>query len=144
MSVGWQQEHPVEDGREVVVLGGVLQLRSIRHLPRFLKWNREIQRQLAASNGLVRYSLRARFRTLEFDALSVWADRAALASFARSGAHASGVRDLQQSGAMASTRFLTWEHRAGTLWPTWDDLAARMRIGLPVTHEDAHGVRDSG
>ena len=151
MSVRWNKRLAVEDGREVVVLGGVLQLRSVRHLPRFLKWNRGIQRQLATSEGLLRYSLRARMRTLEFEALSVWTDHAPLASFARGGAHASAARDLKHAGAMASSRFVSWDHTTGKPWPTWEDLAVRMRFesddrpgGSPVTLAGARGVPDSG
>ena len=142
-AVSWKHEHAVEDGQSVVVMGAMLQLRSVRHLPSFLRWNRDIQKQLAISEGLVRYSLRARFRTLEFDALSIWVDDSTLTSFARSGAHASGARDLQQAGAMASTHFLTWTHTASETWPTWEDLA--MRVCLEdVAHAGAPRVRDFG
>jgi hypothetical protein len=79
----WKMICPVESEREYLALLTALPLRSYGAMPRFLRFTRQIQRQLSRALGLLGYSLLARPLRKQFWTLSVWEHEQALMEFVR-------------------------------------------------------------
>jgi hypothetical protein len=114
-----------DSDREYTALVSYLPLNKFRALPRFLRYTRQIQRQLAASEGLVGYSMDANVAGKEFWTLSVWEDAQALRSFVHRTPHDEVMRDLLVD--MGQTEFVRWQARGSSVPPGWS--AAKERVG---------------
>ncbi len=77
----WKLFRTVEVEREYLALLTMLPLRSYRAMPWFLRFTRQIQRQLRGASGLLGYSLLARPLWKQFWTLSVWEGGTLLADF---------------------------------------------------------------
>ena len=104
-----------------------LPLRSNRQIPRFLRLTMAVRRQLAASEGLVGYSLLAQPTKKTYWTLSAWVDDEHVATFARTMPHVEVMRQLRPH--MAPTTFVTWTVPGTALPLSWADTMARLRSG---------------
>ncbi|HEX7096210.1 MAG TPA: hypothetical protein VF183_10030 [Acidimicrobiales bacterium] len=120
---------------QLVVMGSRLRLQSPRHLVRFLRGTRAINRQLRSSPGLVDSKLRAQFGKLTFWTLSSWESEEALQRFARSGPHAAVVGDLRRRGAMRSGDFAFWTIERGSRLPRWDEVERRVNDAVAARQQ---------
>ena len=123
-AIPWTSFIDADPQREYLVMASRLPLRSYRQVPQFLRLTLAVQRQLAASEGLVGYSLLAQVTKKTFWTLSVWEDAERLAAFARAMPHAEVLRRLRPH--MAPTTFTTWEVPGRALPVSWEDATARL------------------
>ena len=123
-AIPWRSFTNVEPEREYLVMASRLPLRSYRQIPLFLRLTLAVRRQLAASEGLVGYSLLAQIPHKTFWTLSAWEDEEHLDSFARSMPHTEVIRQLRPH--MAPTMFTTWTVPGSALPLSWTDARARL------------------
>ena len=102
-----------------------LPLNKFRALPKFMRYTRQIQRQLADSERLVGYSMDASIVGKEFWTLSVWEDAEALRSFVHHTPHDKVMIDLLPD--MGQTEFVQWKARGTTIPPDWRAAKERVR-----------------
>jgi hypothetical protein len=119
----WRSFRKAEPDREYLVLLSELPLKSYRALPRFLRFSRQVQRQLKMAPGLVGYSLLARLWRKQFWTLSVWEDEEALMDFVNAVPHRAVMHALQPD--LGETQFLRWAIRGDAYPPSWDAALAR-------------------
>jgi hypothetical protein len=119
----WKTFVVAESGREYLALLTYLPLNKFRALPKFLKYNSQIERQLSASAGLIGYSQRAKLLGLKFWTLSVWESEDALMDFVYRIPHS----DIMQSLAphMGQTKFFRWKVKGAEVPPRWDEADKR-------------------
>ncbi len=119
----WRSFRKAEPDREYLVLLSELPLQSYRALPRFLRFTRQVQRQLKTASGLVGYSLLARLGRKRFWTLSVWEDERALMDFVDAVPHRMMMHALQPD--LGETQFLRWAIRGDAYPPSWKAALAR-------------------
>ncbi len=119
----WRSFRKAEPDREYLVLLSALPLKSYRALPRFLRFSRQVQRQMKTAPGLVGYSLLARLWRKQFWTLSVWEDEQALMDFVNAVPHRAVMHALQPD--MGETQFLRWAIRGDAYPPSWKAALAR-------------------
>ena len=90
-----------------------------------MKYTRQIQRQLAGSEGLVGYSMDANVISKEFWTLSVWEDTEALRRFVHRTPHDEVMRDLLAD--MGKTEFVRWKARGSSIPLDWGAAKERVR-----------------
>src|SRR5712691_6883951 len=117
--MSWRAVAQPEPEREYLALVSYLPLRSIRKLPVFLRYSKEVRQQLAGSRGLIGFSLRASagFLRRRFWTLSVWEDERALSDFVKSVPHGEMMKAL--TPYMGKTRFVRWKVSGSTIPPDW-------------------------
>lgn len=120
----WRATNPSEPATEYVVLASRLPLRSIAHVPRFVRLTVSVIRQLERTGGLVGYSLRAQPLARTFWTLSAWEDRDALGAFVRELPHRAVMGKLRPH--MGATRFAGWTVPGTGLPVSWEDATARL------------------
>src|SRR5215210_7354223 len=103
----WKASTTPESGREYHALLSHLPLNTFRTLPKFMRFTVQIRRQLAASEGLIGYSLDANVPGKEFWTLSVWEDRESLWRFVQRMPHSRVMTDLLPY--MAQTAFFHFQ-----------------------------------
>ncbi len=124
MDFSWQSfADPEPDSELVGVLG---QLRPLRYrtVPRVMLKTRRIESQLAESDGLVGYALRAKPLQRRFWAVAVWEDEASLRSFVEADPHA-GIRAALRD-AMEEGRFQTFDVDGAEVPLDMDEAIARV------------------
>jgi hypothetical protein len=120
----WTVIRQPEPGREYLALLSYLPLLHYRHIPKFVHFTLETQRQLGTAAGLIGYSLDAQLFRKRFWTLSVWDDRDRLMNFVRAAPHSRIMRDLAPH--MDKTRFAQWKVAASELPLSWPDAKARL------------------
>lgn len=115
----WKSIASAESDREYLALLTFLPLKSFRALPKFLKYNSQIERQLSESPGLVGYSVRARLLKLNFWTLSVWQGEDALMDFVYRIPHSEVMQSLAPH--MGQTKFVRWKLKGTEIPPSWDE-----------------------
>ncbi len=113
----WRSFRKAEPDRDYLVLLSALPLKSYLALPRFLRFTRQVQRQLNTAPGLLGYSLLARLGRKQFWTLSVWEDEQALGEFVETVPHRTVMTALQSD--MGETQFLRWTIRGDAYPPSW-------------------------
>jgi heme-degrading monooxygenase HmoA len=110
---------------ETELLGVVGEIRPARYrtVPRVLQSTRRIESQLADSDGLVGYSLRASFLSRRFWAVSVWEGEKSLQNFVTTEPHAEIMAALK--GGMETSRFDRFAVRGEEVPIGVDDAIAR-------------------
>ena len=121
----WKSFAAPERDREYTAMVSYLPLNKFRALPKFLRYTRQIQRQLAASEGLVGYSMDAKVFGKEFWTLSVWEDAEALRRFVHRDPHDETMTDLLPD--MGRTAFVRWRAKGSTVPPDWSAAKERVR-----------------
>ncbi|HWU37604.1 MAG TPA: antibiotic biosynthesis monooxygenase [Candidatus Acidoferrum sp.] len=119
----WRSFRTAEPDRDYLALLSELPLKSYLALPRFLRFTRQVQRQLKTAPGLVGYSLLARLWRKQFWTLSVWEDEQALMDFVNAVPHRAVMPALQPD--MGETQFLRWTIRGDAYPPSWEAALAR-------------------
>ena len=103
MDSPWQSFSEPEPDAELVGLVSELPLSRYRAIPKFLRMTRQIQSQLADSEGLVGYALRTNFLRRWFWTVSIWESEEALRNFVRENPHREIMAALHEE--MGVTRF---------------------------------------
>lgn len=96
----------MEPGSGYLVMASHLPLKPISATVRFFRGVPAMRRQLAAADGLVGYTLRAKLPARDCWTLSVWKDDRALREFMRTPPHFQLMTSLKPH--MGPTKFATW------------------------------------
>jgi heme-degrading monooxygenase HmoA len=88
MEFAWRSFVEPDPGSELQGVVGYLQPSRYRTVPRVLWHTREIEAQLAESDGLVGYALRAKLAQKKFWAVAAWESDESLQRFVESDPHA--------------------------------------------------------
>jgi len=120
----WKKIEELAPDTEVTVMASRLPLRHHRSIPRFMMWTLRIRRQLAASPGLVGYSLDAQLAGKRFWTVSAWTGNPELRQFNRTDPHRSATTDI--GPLMDPTTFVTWTTSAGELPIEWAEVRRRI------------------
>lgn len=102
----WTTRAEMEPGSGYLVMASHLPLKRISSTVRFFRGVLAVRRQLAAADGLVGYTLRARPLARGYWTLSVWKDQGALRAFMRTPPHVQLMTSLRPY--MGPTKFVTW------------------------------------
>ena len=119
----WKNLRSPEPAREYVALLTYLPLKKYRTIPRFLGYARRVEAQLSETEGIVGYSVRAKFMRRDFWTLSVWEGEDALQAFVHQGFHSGLMAVLMPD--MAATNFVRWKIKGSDCPPSWDDALQR-------------------
>jgi hypothetical protein len=124
MKSPWKWSTSLEPEREYLVLASSIPPRSRRSTWRLFRGARAVRKQLAATDGVIGFSLLARPLRKQYATLSVWTGEDALATFVGADPH----RDLvdRLSPEMAPSRFVRWTIRGAQGRPPWDDALQRL------------------
>jgi hypothetical protein len=121
----WKSFAAPESDREYTAMVSYLPVNKFRALPTFLRYTRQIQRQLAASEGLVGYSMNAHVFGKEFWTLSVWEGAEALRHFVHRSPHDETMTDLLPD--MGRTAFVRWQAKGSSVPLDWSAAKERVR-----------------
>ena len=109
----WQITSVPEHDRKYIGLLGLVRLRSITLLPRFIAFGFRIERQLKQTRGVVGYRTAAQPLSLTFFHLSAWIDEDSIYQFVQTQPHFDAMTQL--TGQLGSTVFRYWEVDASEL-----------------------------
>ncbi|WP_063063012.1 DUF3291 domain-containing protein [Nocardia violaceofusca] len=115
-------ERPTTD--TVHVMASRLEVRSLRHVPRFLATSIVLRRQARRSPGALGIALQADLARRTFWTLSAWTDQEAIGAYARTDPHASAI--VRARAVMRESTFVFWSVPAADLPIDWSE--ARRRI----------------
>jgi hypothetical protein len=101
-----------------------LPLLKISSTVRFFRGVSAIRKQLARTEGLIGYTLRAKPFSRDYWTLSVWEDRDALRRFMGTAPHVELMDSLRP--IMGATRFVQWDITAVDGRPTWTEAMKRL------------------
>lgn len=121
----WKYFASPESDREYTAIVSYLPLNKFRALPKFIRYTRQIQRQLAGSKGLIGYSMDANIAGQEFWTLSVWEDAETLRRFVHRTPHDEVMRALLPD--MGQTEFVRWKASGSSIPPDWGAAKKRVR-----------------
>ena len=96
----------MEPGTGYLVMASHLPLKRITATVRFFRAVFAVRKQLAAADGLIGYTLRAKPLARDYWTLSVWTDNTALREFMRTPPHVKVMTSLKPY--MGPTKFVTW------------------------------------
>jgi Domain of unknown function (DUF3291) len=117
----------MEPGSDYLVMASHLPLKRIFSTVRFFRGVSAVRKQLAAADGLVGYTLRARPFARDYWTLSVWKDETALRKFMRTPPHVQLMTSLKPH--MGPTKFLTWRISTADGRPSMADALERLASG---------------
>ena len=95
----------MEPGTGYLVMASHLPLKRITATVRFFRAVFAVRKQLAAADGLIGYTLRAKPLARDYWTLSVWTDNTALREFMRTPPHVKVMTSLKPY--MGPTKFVT-------------------------------------
>ena len=124
MKSPWKWSSQLEPDREYLVLASSIPPRSRRSTWNLFRGASRVRKQLAATDGVMGFSLLARPLAKQYATLSVWRDEAALAAFAGAEPHRGLVSTL--SPEMGPTKFVRWTIRGADGQPSWSDALQRL------------------
>jgi heme-degrading monooxygenase HmoA len=101
-----------------------LPLKRISATVRFFRAVNTVRGQLAHTDGLVGYTLRAKPLARDYWTLSVWKDRDALNEFMRTSPHVGIMSSLKPS--MEPTKFIYWSVDGADGRPNFTDALKRL------------------
>jgi hypothetical protein len=119
----WTSFAQREPEREYVALLSYLPLRRLTSTLAFFRDVGRVQAQLARTEGLAGYALRARPLRMEYWTLSVWESERALLTFVKEQPHGGVMASLR--GRMGATKFVRWRVGATDPLPGWEDAIRR-------------------
>ena len=120
----WTSRSEMEPGPEYVVMASHLPLRKISSTIRFFRAVTAVRGQLARTDGLIGYTLRAKPLARDYWTLSVWKDREALTDFMRTSPHVEIMTSLKP--IMAPTKFIYWSIKGAEGRPSFTDAVRRL------------------
>jgi hypothetical protein len=121
----WKSFASPETDKEYTAMASFLPLDEFRAVPKFVRYTRQIQRQLAGSEGLIGYSTDANVVGKEFWTSSVWEDAQALRRFVHRTPHDEIMGDLLPE--MGQTEFVQWKAKGASVPPDWGSAKERVR-----------------
>lgn len=124
MDLPWTTRAELQPGSEYLVMASHLPLKRITATVRFFRAVSAIRKQLAGTNGLVGYTLRAKLLLRHYWTLSVWQDETALRAFMGTAPHAGLMTALHP--IMGPTKFLTWTIQGSDGRPSMTDAIQRI------------------
>jgi heme-degrading monooxygenase HmoA len=120
----WTSRSEMEPTSEYVVMASHLPLGRISATVRFFRAVNAIRGQLAHTEGLVGYTLRAKPLARDYWTLSVWKDRDSLNAFMRTSPHVGIMSSLKPF--MKPTKFIFWSIRGADGRPNFPDALKRL------------------
>jgi quinol monooxygenase YgiN len=102
----WTARAEMEPRTGYLVMASQLPLKRITATVRFFRGVFAVRKQLAAADGLIGYTLRAKPLARDYWTLSVWTDNTALREFMRTPPHVQLMTSLKP--LMGPTKFVTW------------------------------------
>ena len=120
----WRAAAPVVPESTYVVTITRLPLRRHTRIPSVMRSTLRIVRQLARSDGLIGYSLKADLFAKTFWTVSVWRSEEALARFVRSDTHRTAMAAIGPH--MAGPVIETSTARGADLPPSWREVTRRL------------------
>ena len=120
----WTSRSELEQGPEYLVMASHLPLRNIMGTVQFFRAVSQIRKQLAHTDGLVGYTLRAKPLNRDYWTLSVWKDEATLRAFMRTSPHVQIMSSLKP--LMNPTKFIFWSITASDGRPNFNDALQRL------------------
>jgi len=123
----WTTGAEMEPGSDYLAMASHLPLKRISATVRFFRGVSAVRRQLAATDGLVGYALRAKPLARDYWTLSVWTDDRALRQFMRTPAHVQLMTSLKPY--MGPTKFVTWSISAADGRPSLAGALERLASG---------------
>lgn len=120
----WTKLADAEPDTEVVVMASRLEVRSLRHVPGFMRASLVLLRQARAADGAHGVSLKAEPFKRTFWTLSAWRDKQALHAYSSAEPHKSVMRGKR--AVMRDSTFVFWEARAGDLPVDWPEAERRI------------------
>ena len=121
----WVEQHEIDPNRDYVAMATRLPLISHRSIPAFLRDTNRIRRQLAATPGLVGFTLNADLVHKTFWTFSAWIDDASLRAFASADPHRMITQRWQTR--MDTSRLEQFSVSGADLPLTWDVVKQRVR-----------------
>ncbi|TYB42248.1 DUF3291 domain-containing protein [Actinomadura chibensis] len=123
-TIPWARLADAEPDAEVVVMASRLEVRSLRHVPGFLRASLVLLRQARAADGAVGVALRAEPFKRTFWTLSAWRDKKALYAYSAAEPHKAVMR--RKRAVMRDSTFVFWEAKAGDLPIDWPEAERRI------------------
>lgn len=123
----WTVRAEMEPETGYLVMASYLPLKRITGTVRFFRGVSAVRKQLAAADGLIGYTLRAKPLARDYWTLSVWKDNAALREFMRTAPHVQLVTSLQP--LMGPTKFVTWTISAADGRPSMAGALEHLTFG---------------
>jgi heme-degrading monooxygenase HmoA len=120
----WTSRSEMEPSSEYVVMASHLPLRRISSTVRFFRAVNAVRGQLAHTDGLIGYTLRAKPLARDYWTLSVWKDREALTEFMRTSPHVGIMTSLKP--VMEPTKFIYWSIKGTDGRPGFTDALKRL------------------
>jgi len=117
----------MEPGTGYLVMASHLPLKRISSTVRFFRAVSAVRRQLAAADGLVGYTLRAKPFARDYWTLSVWKDDRSLREFMRTTPHVQIMTSLKPF--MGPTKFVTWKISAADGRPSMTGALEHLASG---------------
>jgi hypothetical protein len=114
----------LEPGREYLVLASSIPPNSRSSTWRLFRGASAVRKQLAATDGVVGFSLLARPIRKQYATLSVWVDAESLAGFSTHPPHDGLMKRLAPE--MGPTTFVRWTIKGSDGRPSWADALQRL------------------
>lgn len=124
--------NPAASAEQYLHMATYLPLRHLWHIPAFMGMTFQLQQQLRATAGLVRYGVRAQPFSKRFWTYSVWTDRPSANAFVKAEPHATAMKRFPE-WAGEGAAFADWTSPEPTL--NWDQ--ARERLSKPTFYYKA-------
>lgn len=109
---------------EFLCIATFLPMRRWQDVIPFLRMSSRVEKQLKATQGLVRYGLRANFFRKRFWTFSVWADRYSVNAFVAGEPHATAVGRMSE-WAGEGAAFVEWHSSDGSI--QWNEALERLK-----------------
>jgi quinol monooxygenase YgiN len=123
----WTTRAEMEPGSDYLVMASHLPLKRISSAVRFFRGVSAVCKQLAATDGLVGYTLRAKPLARDHWTLSVWTDETALREFMHTPPHVQLMTSLKP--IMGPTKFVTWRISTADGRPSLAGALERLAAG---------------
>lgn len=120
----WTSTRVIDPDSRYLVMASNLPLQRFGSTLRFFRAVFAVRTQLAQSEGLIGYSLRAQPLARDYWTLSVWTGEAALRNFVRAAPHFEVMSSLKPF--MGPTKFVQWEIAGSDGRPSWNDAFERL------------------
>ncbi len=124
MKSPWKSFQPIDPDREYLVLASSIPAREFSSTWQMFRGSRAVGRQLAATDGVMGFSLLARPARKQYATLSVWAGEDALDGFAAAPPHSELMAAL--APLMGPTKFVRWTIRGVDGRPSWRHALERL------------------
>ena len=119
----WKNLRTAQPDQEYLALLTCLPAQEISDDPSVFRLREASGGSAGRNEGIVGYSLRAKFMRLSFWTLSVWESEEALQAFLHEGFHAGVMSVLMPD--MAATNFVRWKIKGSACPPSWEEALKR-------------------